>query len=593
MSTTAPSTATSSGCARSSARSTTTSPRSRRCTGSAIATGTLKRDAAAAAGDAKPAAATEDSRPRSPRRRRISTLTIRILALNVIALGIFVAGLLYLGQYREQLVDAAIQSLATQAKIFAGALGEGAVTGPDGNQAIQHEVARSLLRRLVQPTNARARLFDANGTLIADSRQLVGPGGTVQIEILGPPDEIENVFTRLLDLYQHLADWMVNAPELEPYIESTRSVAQEYPEAVAALAGEDASAVRSLPGGLEMISVAVPVQRFKQVLGAVMVTTTSYEIEAGVREVRLGIMKVFGVALAVTVLLSLYLGGTIARPVRRLAAAADGVRRSLRREQEIPDFTARHDEIGDLSRALREMTSALWLRMDAMESFAADVAHEIKNPLTSLRSAVETAARVTDPEQQRRLLSIIQEDVQRLDRLITDISDASRLDAELSREHLENVDIGALVSGLIAVRREVGMAESAVLRYDGPNDGSLRVPAIEDRLAQVFNNLITNALSFSPPAGEVVVRAAREGRMVVVTVEDQGPGIPEGSEERIFERFYSERPESEKFGTHSGLGLSISRQIVAATGGTIRAENRRDETGRVIGARFIVRLPAQ
>ena len=511
----------------------------------------------------------------------------------MIALGIFVAGLLYLGQYREQLVDAAIGSLSTQAKIFTGALGEGAVTGPDGNQVIQRDVARSLLRRLVQPTNARARLFDANGTLIADSRQLIGPGGTVQIEILGPPDEIENVFTRLLDLYQRLADWMVNAPELEPYIESTRSVAQEYPEAVAALAGEEASAVRSLPGGLEMISVAVPVQRFKQVLGAVMVTTTSYEIEAGVREVRLGIMKVFGVALAVTVLLSLYLGGTIARPVRRLAAAADGVRRSLRREQEIPDFTARHDEIGDLSRALREMTSALWLRMDAMESFAADVAHEIKNPLTSLRSAVETAARVTDPEQQRRLLSIIQEDVQRLDRLITDISDASRLDAELSREHLENVDIGALVSGLIAVRREVGMAESAVLRYDGPNDGSLRVPAIEDRLAQVFNNLITNALSFSPPAGEVVVRAAREGRMVVVTVEDQGPGIPEGSEERIFERFYSERPESEKFGTHSGLGLSISRQIVAATGGTIRAENRRDETGRVIGARFIVRLPAQ
>jgi two-component system sensor histidine kinase ChvG len=335
------------------------------------------------------------------------------------------------------------------------------------------------------------------------------------------------------------------------------------------------------------------VQRFKQVLGAVMVTTTSAEIDTAMREVRIGIIKVFGGAFAITVLLSFYLAGTIARPVRRLAAAADSVRRSLRREQEIPDFTARHDEIGDLSGALREMTEALWLRMDAVESFAADVAHEIKNPLTSLRSAVETAARLSDPDQQRRLMAIIQEDVQRLDRLITDISDASRLDAELSREHMERVDLGALISGLIEVRRETGATESADLHYEGPADGALAVPGIETRLAQVFNNLISNALSFSPPGGAVVVRAAREGRHVVVTVEDSGPGIPEGSEERIFERFYSERPESEKFGTHSGLGLSISRQIVAAHGGVIRAENRRDAPGAIQGARFVVRLPAQ
>jgi len=206
---------------------------------------------------------------------------------------------------------------------------------------------------------------------------------------------------------------------------------------------------------------------------------------------------------------------------------------------------------------------------------------------------VETAARVTDPEQQRRLLSIIQEDVQRLDRLITDISDASRLDAELSREHMERVDIGTLVSGLIAVRSEVGATQLGTLRYERPADGApLFVPGIEDRLVQVFNNLINNALSFSPPGGEVVVRARREGREVAIAVEDTGPGIPEGSEERIFERFYSERPESEKFGTHSGLGLSISRQIVTAHGGVIRAENRRDDKGAVVGARFVVRLPA-
>ena len=532
-------------------------------------------------------------RPRRVRRRRISTLTVRILALNIIPLSIFVAGLLYLGQYRDELQDAALNSLLTQAKIFAGALGEGASPGDDGSPALQRAAARNLLRRLVQPTDSRARLYDANGTLVADSRQLTGPGGNVQVEMLTPPDEFVSAFSRMLDLYQRLADLLVSAPELEPYIEGSATVAQDYPEAVAALAGEEAAAVRKLPNGLELMSVAVPVQRFRQVLGAVMVTSIGHSVEAGVREVRIGIIKVFGIAFGVTVLLSLYLAGTIARPMRRLAGAAEAVRRSLRREQEIPDFTARHDEIGDLSGALREMTAALWLRMDAVESFAADVAHEIKNPLTSLRSAVETAARITDPEQQRRLLSIIQEDVQRLDRLITDISDASRLDAELSREHMERVNIGTLVSGLIAVRSEVGATQSGTLRYEGPADGApLYVPGIEDRLAQVFNNLINNALSFSPPGGEVVVRARREGREVAIAVQDSGPGIPEGSEERIFERFYSERPESEKFGTHSGLGLSISRQIVAAQGGTIRAENRRDDKGAVIGARFVVRLPA-
>jgi two-component system sensor histidine kinase ChvG len=502
-----------------------------------------------------------------------------------------VAGLLYLGSYREQLIEAELASLGTQAKIFAGAIAEGAVTGPDGSQKIEVEVARPMLRRLVQPTNTRARLFDADGAAIADSRQLLGPGGAVQVEALPPPGETPDMFTRILDFYQHLADMLVGAPQPEPYFEG-RS-AHDYEEAALAMLGDEDSAVRVLPGGHLVLSVAVPVQRFKQVLGAVMVSTTSVEIENAVREVRIGILKVFAAGIAITVLLSLYLGGTIARPIRRLAAAADAVRRSLRREQQIPDFTGRRDEIGDLSGALREMTEALWLRMDAVESFAADVAHEIKNPLTSLRSAVETAVRLSDPDQQRRLMAIILEDVQRLDRLITDISDASRLDAELSREHLVKVDVGALVTGLIAVREETGAAGAARLHYEGPRDGSLVVPGIEGRLAQVFNNLISNALSFSPEGGTVTVRAQREGRVVVVAVEDEGPGIPEGSEERIFERFYSERPESEKFGTHSGLGLSISRQIVDAHGGTIRAENRRDASGAIAGARFVVRLPAQ
>ncbi len=545
--------------------------------------------------EAPPSPAPRRAEPRPPRRRwrLISPLTWRILSVNVLALAILVGGLLYLGQYREELVDSAKAALATQARIFAGALGEGAIgTGPDGSQIIRPGVARPMLRRLVQPTTSRARLFDTSGALVADSRQLAGPGGSVQVEVLSPPGDSSGLgFTRLLDLYERLADRLAGASEPPPYHENPVQRAQDYPEAAKALAGETSTAVRELSDGRLVISAAAPVQRFKQVLGALMLTSNATGIERAVREVRIGILRIFLVALVVTVLLSLYLAGTLARPVRRLAAAADRVRHGHRREEEIPDFTGRRDEIGDLSGALRDMTETLWTRMDAIESFAADVAHEIKNPLTSLRSAVETAARVRDPDQQRRLMTIIQEDVQRLDRLITDISDASRLDAELSRERLGPVDVGRLIDALVEVRQATAVPDQPNLRYEGPTDGTLAVAGVEDRLVQVLNNLINNALSFSPPDGEVVVRGAREGREVVLTVEDDGPGIPEGSEESIFERFYSERPESEKYGTHSGLGLSISRQIVDAHGGTIRAENRRAPDGSVRGARFVVRLP--
>jgi two-component system sensor histidine kinase ChvG len=514
----------------------------------------------------------------------------------VLALAILVAGLLYLGQYRSGLIDAEMGSLTTQAQIFAGALAEGAVgTGDDGTQSIRAAVARSMLRRLVQPTDSQARLFDAQGNMVADSRQLGGPGGVVQVEVLQNVEEddalsAESVFT----LYERLADWITGATEPEIYFEKPIQRAFDYDEAVIALNGESAGAVRVLPSGRQVISAAVPVQRFKQVLGVVMLTTTSANVDRAVADVRIGILRVFGVALAVTVLVSFYLAGTIARPMRRLAAAAEQVRRGQGRGQTLPDFTSRHDEIGDLSGALREMTEALWLRMDAIESFAADVAHEIKNPLTSLRSAVETAARVTNPEQQRRLMSIIQDDVTRLDRLITDISDASRLDAALSREAMERVDLGRLVAALVGARGETAEEDAAApgLRYEGGGAGALMVRGIEGRLAQVFNNLISNAISFSPPGGAVVVRGARADGQAQFTVEDDGPGIPEDSEERIFERFYSERPESEKFGTHSGLGLSISRQIVSAHGGRIWAENRRAPDGSIRGARFTVRLPA-
>ena len=369
---------------------------------------------------------------------------------------------------------------------------------------------------------------------------------------------------------------------------------EDSPEALEALQGLRAQAVRAAPdGGLVLIS-AVPVRRYKQVLGALVLSVDGREVDKAMRDVRFEILSVFAFVFAITILLSLYLAGTITRPVQRLAAAAEHIRRDRTRKTKIPAFEGRNDEIGDLARSLREMTEALWHRMDAIDRFAADVAHEIKNPLTSVRSAVETAARVQNPEKQKKLMGIVLDDVQRLDRLISDISEASRLDAELSRSGNETVDLAAI----LAILSEVyGAAENSYgARVEATVNGSshLRVRGSESRLVQVIRNLVANAITFSPESGTVRLTAGADsvdGREVIVTVEDDGPGIPENKLEAIFDRFYSERPTGEKFGTHSGLGLSISRQIIEASSGQLWAENRTGVDGSVIGARFVIRLP--
>jgi len=324
-----------------------------------------------------------------------------------------------------------------------------------------------------------------------------------------------------------------------------------------------------------------------------MLSKDGSEVEAALRNVRLTVLAVFAGALVVTILLSLYLARTIARPLHRLAEAAERVRRTIGRgDERIPDFTGRRDEIGDLSGVLHEMTDALRLRMVAIEGFAADVSHEIKNPLTSLRSAVETASRVDDPQQQQKLMAIILEDVQRLDRLITDISDASRLDAELGRAEAAPVDVAQMLTALAEIRRTAEQgAEAPQLQVSIVGPGPFVVQGIESRLVQVFRNLIANAASFSPPGGRIAVTVDNNEDRVTVTVEDDGPGIPPAKLGAIFDRFYSERPSVEKFGTHSGLGLSISKRIIEAHGGGIHAENRH-VTGVGGGARLVVWLPS-
>ena len=530
----------------------------------------------------------------SARPRRHISLTWRILALNVLALVTLVVGLLYLDRYRTSLIDAELDSLRVQAQIVAEAIGESAVTtNPSEGQDYLTANTRPLVRRLAEPANLRARLFAINGDLIADSRALSGPGGMVQIAELPPPDPEPTAFDHVVDAYE----WVVSLfprRKFQPYRESAPQVATDYPEAVRALRGETGSAVRTAPRSGLILSVAVPVSRYKQVLGAIMLSTDSRDIEESLRSVRLDILNVFAIVLIATVLMSLYLAGTIARPVRRLAAAAEHVGLGHARGVVIPDFSHRGDEIGDLSTALREMTDALWSRMDAIERFAADVAHEIKNPLSSLRSAVETASRIDDVAQQRKLLAIIADDVKRLDRLISDISDASRLDAELSRAESEPVDIAAMLAILVEIHQTTAPADGVRLESRIEDAKDLVVFGIEDRLVQVFRNLISNAISFSPAGGTILLRAWRDGPWVNIAVEDQGPGVPEDKLQAIFDRFYTERPKGEKFGTHSGLGLSISKQIITAHNGRIWAENLHEggPGTAVRGARFTVALRA-
>jgi two-component system sensor histidine kinase ChvG len=540
------------------------------------------------------AEATRDQQMPPRRRRLVSPLIRPILAINLVALVLLGGGLLYLDDYRKGLIASEIENLKTQAVIVASALAEGAIDSSaiDPPQ-LQQDTSRQLLRRLVSAMETRARLFGVDGELIADTRILMGPGGVVQIRELPAPPTGPPVRRWLFSVYDSVVSLLPARGDPPLYIEHAIQRAADFDEARLALRGEMSGLVRVAEDKSLVLSVSVPVQRYKQVLGALMLSRGGVDVERAMRAVRFDILRIFLVALAVTVLLSFYLASAIARPVRRLAAAADRVRRGHGRAPEpIPDFTDRRDEIGDLSAALREMTDALWRRMDAIERFAADVAHEIKNPLTSLRSAVETVSRVTNPDHQRKLMQIIQDDVQRLDRLISDISDASRLDAELSRAESGPVDVALMLAALKDVHEATQTGDDAPrLKLDVAPSQRLVVPGVESRLVQVFRNLLSNAASFSPPKGLIALHVFREGRYVVGTVEDQGPGIPEGKEQAIFDRFYSERPAGEKFGTHSGLGLSISKQIVDAHHGIIRAENRIGPDGQVEGARFIVKLP--
>ena len=548
-----------------------------------------------------------------------SSLTRRIVFLNVAGLVALVVGILNLSQTRPSLIDARIQSLLVQGDIIARAI---AASGTQDTDAvtidpekllemqsgesysppdeslfgyefpINPERVAPMLRDVISPTNTRARIYDRDGVLLLDSRNLYGRGNVLRFDLPAPTAEKPGFMERTLD---GLRRWLGRG-DLPLYRDLGPENGMGYLEVAQALSGQKGQFVRVNDRGEVIVSVAVPVQRFRAVRGALMLQTQGAEIDDAVARERLEIVKLSLVIVGVMVVLLILLAGTIAGPVRRLAESAEHVGGRTKTRVEIPDFTYRRDEIGHLSGALRDMTNALYTRIEAIESFAADVAHELKNPLTSLRSAVETLPLAKSEDSRARLLAVIQHDVKRLDRLITDISDASRLDAELQRQEAAPVDMTKLLTTLASVANEVKQdGVTVAVSFEGGGSRAFRVPGHDIRLGQVIDNLIDNARSFSPTDGTVRITCRRLRNEIEITADDDGPGVRPEALEKIFERFYTDRPH-QGFGQNSGLGLSISRQIIEAHGGRMWVENRlgvptADGTPKVLGARFIVRLP--
>ncbi|HEY2446712.1 MAG TPA: stimulus-sensing domain-containing protein [Rhizomicrobium sp.] len=519
------------------------------------------------------------------RRRRVPGLSLRIVLANAAALVILIAGLLLVESGRRGLVEERMAGIRQDASIVASILAEYATR--ERSRSISIREAEPLLRQLIAPTSLRARLYGTDGSLEIDTRNLLARN-VVQTLELPPLDwrhRVRAYFARLYDGVMGVRPFT----SMSPYLE-TGGNGTVYEEVRRALDGVPASARRLDLQNKLVLSVAVPVERFRTIYGVLMVTTEGGDIDDILRQERANLIGISLVAVLVMVVSSFYLSGTIARPVRQLADAADRVRSGRLGREIIPFLPERNDEIGDLADSLGAMTRGLYARIDAIERFAADVAHELKNPLTSLKSAIEMFRRATDDDSRSRLIAIIGNDIARIDRLITDISDASRLDAELSREQTRPVDLAHLLETVVEVYQLVPLPRGIKLALALSLPSRTLVLGQDERLGQIFRNLIDNAVSFSRVGGTVSIVAERRDRFARMRIEDEGPGIPPEMLETIFDRFYTERPAEHGFGRNSGLGLSIARQIAEGLGGRIWAENRADSEA-VVGARFIVELP--
>lgn len=506
------------------------------------------------------------------------SLTTRILAVNIIALAMLAGGFFYLDSFRSQLIDARLEETASQTRLIAEAV------------AVAPAPARGpLIARVGMATGTRLRIYDY-GTKATDehprldSWRIAGP----TYELRDPAQEDwQKRVARFLD---RVIDRIVHADRPEHFVDANEDMLGRWPEALRAIEGRDiVTTVKRAPDRTPVITAAMVIPGSQRDRGQVLLSTENQrDITRIVRAERFRLGVVLLIVVALSVLLSLFLARTIVRPLRRLALAAHRVRLGRAREVQVPRLPSRRDEIGTLARALSDMSMAIRQRIDATEAFAADVTHELKNPLASLRSAVDALGLVKDPGLQGQLINVIHDDVARLDRLITDISEASRVDAELARARFETIDLGVMIEGLIAMREARGRNRDVRVAFARPHRGTAVVFGDGSRLTRVVENLVENAISFSPRGGLVQVAATRDGEDVLIRVEDEGPGVPPEAREAIFNRFHSVRPETEEFGRHSGLGLAIAKAIVEGHNGTIEVLDRENAPS---GAKFVIRLP--
>jgi two-component system sensor histidine kinase ChvG len=507
-------------------------------------------------------------RPRPSWKRRTS-LTVRILAVNIIALGLMAGSLFYLDSYRNQLLSERFRLASAEVQIAA----EGIAASP----AAQRE---ALMARIGMSQHLRLRLYSPDGRLVADSFA-TGPSF-----VLADPQQQDSLI-KVARVIDRAMNWVLGSDPIPPYNDPQAESAAAWPELGAAHAsGTSVTRQRAAPDETPMINAAAPVGRDGSML---LTTRNAPDITQSVRDARSTLAIVLAITLIISIQLSLFLARTIVQPLRALVRAAVRVRLGRDRAVEVPRLPERGDEIGLLARALSDMSVALRRRIDAVESFAADVAHEIKNPLASLRSAVESLEKVKDDTLRAELTKIAAHDVRRIDRLVTEIAEASRIDAELSRTQFEPVDLHGLAESLVRARDERGENRGRTLRLASHGGGPWDVPGDAAQLARVLENLLDNAVSFSPEGGEVQILFERDEDRIVLNVIDQGPGIPLDARTKVFDRFHSLRPADEDFGNHSGLGLAIARTIAEAHDGSLAATDRPDG---LTGARLVLALPA-
>ncbi len=538
-----------------------------------------------------------------PRRKRrgvrrflmFSTLTRMIFLSNLLGLIILIAGALTLNQFSRELINAKVENMQSQTRLIANLLGEQA-TGSGAMATLDEEQAKRILSQIDVPERARLRLYDRNGTLVADSESL---DKGIEIDTLDPIVSEKEVAAPKQAWWVGLQNWLDRMITDWSVFRKNREQKQRHLERdiKSALLGKTIAGEQYEDRNL-IVAVTMPVKRVADIQGAIVFETR--DVDTILASQRRGLTPIILLAILAAISSSLALTLFVALPIRKLARAAEQVVRSSDKRDIIPDLSDRHDEIGDLSVVMRNMTMGLYSRIDDIAKFAADVAHEIKNPLTSLRSASETLRGSKTDERRGKLIDIIEKDVARMDRLISDISKASRMDAALAKAKTEPVDLGKFLGEIVDFYNQTREKQSVQVVLETPlQDPPVIVRAMEDSLSQVLRNLIDNALTFSPDDGQASVRisyARGEGAqagMAVIHVDDDGPGIPPENIETIFERFYTERPKGAGFGNHSGLGLAICRQIMDAHGGTINASNRKNAQGDVIGARFTLTIPLQ